>query len=281
MAPASGGTNVNSPPCDRSQSAMIGKFAFRIRRVRARICAVRAFVAVVPPAEALAELDAVVAPLCAARPELRWTPASQWHLTLAFLGEIDEDLLPDLGERLARAARRHPPMPLALGGGGRFGDRVLWTRVHAAPDGARTSARESPVSTGRESHPGGHPGAREARGSTGRVSQSDRPHGVDDLRRLAASVTAAARRCGIAVDDRPYRPHLTLARARGGADLRPAVATLAGFAGSPWTADALSLVRSRLGAGPGGTALHDVVGTWPLGRAPRPPDPTNDTAVGT
>jgi 2'-5' RNA ligase len=208
---------------------------------------VRAFVAVVPPAEALAELDAVVAPLCAAHPELRWTPAAQWHLTLAFLGEIDEGVLPDLGERLSRAARRHPPMTLAFAGGGRFGDRVLWTRVHTAPDGARPSARESSVSTGRVSHPDG-------------------PRGVDELRRLAASVTAAARRCGIPVDDRPYRPHLTLARARGSADLRPVVATLTEFTGSPWTADALNLVRSRLGAGPGGTALHEVVGTWPLGR---------------
>jgi len=215
-----------------------------------------------PPARALAELDAVVGSLRVAHPELRWTPTTQWHLTLAFLGEVDEGVLPDLGERIARAARRHPPTSLAFGGGGRFGDRVLWTRVHAAPYGTHPSARESPV-------------------STGRVSHSDRPRGGDDLRRLAASVTAAARRCGIALDERPYRPHLTLARSRDGADLRPAVAALAGFAGSPWTADALHLVQSRLGAGPGGTAVHEVVGTWPLGRAPQPPDPTNGTAVGT
>ena len=47
----------------------------------------------------------------------------------AFLGEIDENVLPDLTTRLARAARRHPPQELALSGAGRFGDRVLWTRV--------------------------------------------------------------------------------------------------------------------------------------------------------
>jgi 2'-5' RNA ligase len=187
---------------------------------------VRAFVALIPPAEVLAELEAAVAPLRAARPDLRWTPAAQWHLTLAFLGEIDEAVLPGLSERLSRAARRHPPPSLALAGGGRFGDRVLWTRVHGETDG---------------------------------------------VRRLAASVDAAARRCRIAVDDRPYRPHLTLARGRDGTDLRPAVAVLAGFAGSPWTADALHLVRSRLGAGPGGTAAHDVVETWLLGR-PAPED---------
>ena len=74
----------------------------------------------------------------------------------------------------------------------------------------------------------------------------------EELRALAASVGAAARRCGIAVDDRPYRAHLTLARARPGTDLRPAVDALHDFAGTTWTADALHLVRSRLGAGPGG-----------------------------
>jgi 2'-5' RNA ligase len=89
---------------------------------------------------------------------------------------------------------------------------------------------------------------------------------ADGLSRLAASVTAAARRTGVPVDDRPYRAHLTLARARGGADLRPAAAALAGFAGTPWTADTLHLVRSRLGAGPGGTAAHEVAESWPLGR---------------
>ena len=79
-------------------------------------------------------------------------------------------------------------------------------------------------------------------------------------------MSAAARRTGIAVDDRPYRPHLTLARARPGTDLRPAVEALGDVEGSPWTADALHLVRSRLGAGPGGSAVHEVVETWPLGR---------------
>ena len=86
------------------------------------------------------------------------------------------------------------------------------------------------------------------------------------MSRLAGSVTAAARRSGIAVDDRPHRPHLTLARSREGAELRPVVAALADFAGTPWTADALHLVLSRLGAGPGGTAAHEVIETWRLGR---------------
>jgi RNA 2',3'-cyclic 3'-phosphodiesterase len=210
----------------------------------------RAFVALIPPTRALTELADAVTPVRDAHPDLRWAPAAQLHLTLAFLGEVDEAVLPELTERLARAARRHSPVLLALAGVGRFGDRVLWTRVQLVAGELRVPPRRV-AQSGTASSASGHGAPR---------------GGADALRRLAGSVAAAARRSGIAVDDRPYRPHLTLARGRGGADLRPAAAALAGFAGSPWTADALHLVRSRLGAGPGGTAVHEIVRTWPLGQ---------------
>lgn len=177
----------------------------------------RLFVALVPSAHALAELDAAVGERAA--DGVRWGRPDQWHLTLAFLGEVDDRARTGLCERLARAAARHPPPTLALAGGGHFGGRVLWAGV----DGDKAG-----------------------------------------LRRLAESVRAAARRCGLPVEQRPYRPHLTLARARPGADLAPLAARLAGFAGAPWTAEELHLVRSRLGAGPDGTARHETVATWRL-----------------
>jgi RNA 2',3'-cyclic 3'-phosphodiesterase len=181
--------------------------------------AVRLFVALVPPAEAVAELAAAVDPL-RATPGLRWTRPEQWHVTLAFLAEVEDRTRASLTPRLERVARRHAPLTLALAGGGRFGKQVLWTRV----DGDRLA-----------------------------------------LRRLADAVRAAARRCGLPVDARPYRPHLTLARAgRPAPDLAPLAAALEGFAGRPWSAAHLHLVRSVLGAGPGGTARHEPVASWPL-----------------
>jgi 2'-5' RNA ligase len=87
----------------------------------------------------------------------------------------------------------------------------------------------------------------------------------DGLRRLADSAAAAARRTGLLVKHRPYRPHLTLARANPGTDLRALVTRLAPWQGLPWTAKALHLVRSHLGAAPEGTALHEPIGSWPLG----------------
>ena len=74
--------------------------------------------AIALPAVAAGELDSAVAPLRLAWPELRWTGRDAWHLTLAFLGEVDEKLIGRLGTRLERAAGRHAPLSLSLGGAG-------------------------------------------------------------------------------------------------------------------------------------------------------------------
>jgi 2'-5' RNA ligase len=84
------------------------------------------------------------------------------------------------------------------------------------------------------------------------------------LGRLADSVRAAVRRSGLPIEDRPYRLHLTLARSDGSTDLRPLVGALASVEGRRWVADRLHLVRSTLGAGPAGTALHEPVDGWAL-----------------
>jgi len=94
----------------------------------------RLFAAVLPPADAVRELAPEVDALqrMPGADALRWTGRPGWHFTLAFYGEVADDVVPDLTERLLRAARRTGPFPLSLHGGGHFGGRALW--VGAAGD---------------------------------------------------------------------------------------------------------------------------------------------------
>jgi 2'-5' RNA ligase len=91
----------------------------------------RLFTAVLPPERALAELAAVVGPLRRRGGQdadgLRWTQQPGWHFTLAFYGEVPDEIMPELSARLERAASRTAPFRLAVRGGGQFGHgRVLW-----------------------------------------------------------------------------------------------------------------------------------------------------------
>jgi 2'-5' RNA ligase len=97
-------------------------------------CLARAFVAVVPPD---AVLDARVATLNREAPSLRWLPRAQRHITLAFLGRVDDADV--LSTALAVAVRTRPPFTLRLGTGGAFPAPrravVLWVGVaHGGPD---------------------------------------------------------------------------------------------------------------------------------------------------
>lgn len=64
---------------------------------------------------------------------VRWVKASNIHLTLKFLGEISEDMLPILQENLARKIKPHLPFQLSVQGAGAFPNlrqpRVLWVGV--------------------------------------------------------------------------------------------------------------------------------------------------------
>jgi RNA 2',3'-cyclic 3'-phosphodiesterase len=160
---------------------------------------VRLFVSLRVPSPARAHLAAALA-------GRRTTDVGQWHVTLAFLGEVErpDPLLPGLGE----VASTHPPLRLRLAGGGAF-PRVWWA------------------------------------GLAGDVA---------GLRALAADVAAACRDAGVVLEERPYRPHVTVARR--GAGPHP----LERYEGPEWVADEVELVRSHLGA----TARHEVLERLPL-----------------
>ncbi|MFE3657879.1 RNA 2',3'-cyclic phosphodiesterase [Streptomyces sp. NPDC059165] len=105
----------------------------------------RLFAAVLPPEEALRELGRAVDRLhvLPGGDDLRWTARPGWHFTLAFMGEVDGGLLPDLHERLGRAAHRSESFRLRLHGGGHFGRRALWVGAAGGLDAMRMLAERS------------------------------------------------------------------------------------------------------------------------------------------
>ncbi|MET7698037.1 RNA 2',3'-cyclic phosphodiesterase [Streptomyces sp. NPDC005485] len=103
----------------------------------------RLFAAVLPPQDVIAELAPVVAALrrLPGSDGLRWTGLPGWHFTLAFYGEVDEEVVPELSLRLERAARRTEPFALAVRGGGQFGHgRALWAGARGDLDALRLLA---------------------------------------------------------------------------------------------------------------------------------------------
>lgn len=166
----------------------------------------RVFVALFPPADAVAELDTTVAAQRPGWPQLRWVQPERWHLTLAFLGDVADSLLPQVTTQLAAVARAQTGLRLALAGAGAFPDaataRVLWAGVHG--DTARMAALADAVKVG-----AGAAGAGET-------------------------------------DTASSHPHLTLARCRTRSDIRPLCAALAEFRGLAWRADEFHLIRSHL-----------------------------------
>jgi RNA 2',3'-cyclic 3'-phosphodiesterase len=84
---------------------------------------------------------------------------------------------------------------------------------------------------------------------------------VEPLVQLAARLAAVARRLGLPVEDRAFRPHLTLGRWRPG---RPAdgglIDRLAAYRGPDWPVTEVRLWESHLGPKP----TYETVAAWPL-----------------
>ncbi|QDY77421.1 RNA 2',3'-cyclic phosphodiesterase [Streptomyces qinzhouensis] len=191
----------------------------------------RLFTAVVPPAAQLEELADAVARLREAAPgadALRWTRPAGWHYTLAFLGEVDEGLVPELTERFRRGARRSTPYRIAISGGGHFGQGILW--AGAAGEGTDLAAM---------------------RRLAERVDAGARRAGVvmEESRHYTPHLTLARTRRGIPP----------------AASLAAYAAELDGFTGTPWRVAEFSLIRSHPPSR-GEDSWYETLATWPLGR---------------
>ncbi|MFE7775907.1 RNA 2',3'-cyclic phosphodiesterase [Streptomyces sp. NPDC057445] len=144
----------------------------------------RLFAAVLPPEEAVRELGSAVDRLHAlpGSDGLRWTGRPGWHFTLAFMGEVDDALVPELQERLERAAHRSEAFRLRLHGGGHFGRRALWVGAAGGLDAMRLLAERADAAARRAGVP------------------------MDEHRRYQAHLTIARARTDL--DLRPYAEEL-------------------------------------------------------------------------
>jgi len=117
------------------------------------------------------------------------------------------------------------------------------------------AARRTPPMRLRLSHLGAFP-----KPASARVLWAGLDGDVATLRRLAERCSAAGARCGLEMESRAYRPHVTVARARKEPlDLRDVVASPVD--GSVWEATDFSLVHSVLGPKP----VHTPLASFTLG----------------
>lgn len=98
----------------------------------------RAFIAIDLEPGLKSALEALVRRLEATRADVRWARPGGTHLTLKFLGPIDDDQVGRVTTALEDVLRRHKPFDLRLEGTGAFpterNPRVLWVGVTAGPE---------------------------------------------------------------------------------------------------------------------------------------------------
>ena len=76
---------------------------------------------------------------------VRWSKPENVHITLRFLGEVPDKLLPQVFEAAEKAASRCAPFMLRLGGASGFGGknpRVLFLEVYGETDSLKNLQRE-------------------------------------------------------------------------------------------------------------------------------------------
>jgi 2'-5' RNA ligase len=107
---------------------------------------VRVFIAVDLAESIRARIGDAMAGLRRRAPDAKWQRTEAMHVTLAFLGEIDEAAAPAYVEAMARAGERHAPLTLAAGRGGTFGrpshPHVLWVDLAGDRDALSALQRD-------------------------------------------------------------------------------------------------------------------------------------------
>ena len=106
----------------------------------------RIFIAVDLPASIKAEVSAFQEGLVRTRASIRWTRPESLHLTLKFLGEIEEARLSEIMNVVQRVAASHRQMTLCLTGIGVFphlrNPRIFWVGLGGETDRYASLAEE-------------------------------------------------------------------------------------------------------------------------------------------
>jgi 2'-5' RNA ligase len=101
----------------------------------------RLFIAINPPADVVANLAAVQHTLAHTKADISWTDPAAFHITLKFLADAPETLLPEIASRLTKAAAQVPAFPLEVEGVDKFPTkgpaRVIISRI-LSPDNRLT-----------------------------------------------------------------------------------------------------------------------------------------------
>ena len=158
-------------------------------------------------------VDEVRAGLGAAGARVRWVQMEGLHVTLRFLGPTQPTRVDAVGDAVERTGRSTS---------GPFGVRL--GGAGAFPDPARPRALWLGIRAGAE-----------------------------ELGRLSAALTVELAADGWPLEDRPFRPHLTIARTDGvhaGADAGHRLVAAAAELDVAFDADRVVLFRSHLGRGP-------------------------------
>ncbi|HSP99954.1 MAG TPA: RNA 2',3'-cyclic phosphodiesterase [Candidatus Dormibacteraeota bacterium] len=111
----------------------------------------RAFLAVELSADLHARLVAVQHELARHRAAVRWARDDQLHVTLKFLGNVEEAALGELRQVLSPALRAAPPLAAEVRGLGTFPDlrrpRIVWAGVECAPLAGIAAAADAAAAT--------------------------------------------------------------------------------------------------------------------------------------
>jgi RNA 2',3'-cyclic 3'-phosphodiesterase len=200
----------------------------------------RAFIAIQLSDQLKSQIGDLQANLKRRAPEVRgvgWARPESIHLTLRFLGDIEETQVEPLKRVLEAAAAEARPFSLEARGLGAFPTpqraRVIWLGLHGLSGGV--SGKESAA-----------PHAESTRDARDERRPDD---ALTALVALQAAIEEGVVGLGLAREDRPFMPHLTLARIRERKAMEPLIRLLTShrdhLVGS-MRADAIALVRSEL-----------------------------------